>query len=152
MLVLCVLFGSWILLRTAGWLGVAALAGWHASCPFALALMFVFTSTAHFTPTRHDLARMVPGRFRHPMLMVYLTGVFELLGAAGLIVFRTRMAASIALMILLLVLFPANIQAARQGVTIAGRPATPLWLRTPMQVLFLVLLWWAGGGWGAGRI
>jgi hypothetical protein len=28
--------------------------------------------------------------------------------------------------------------------TIRGRLATPLWLRAPMQALFIGLLWWAG--------
>jgi uncharacterized membrane protein len=144
MLVLGVLFGSWILLRAAGWLGVEALASWQASCRWALGAMFLFTSLAHFGSTRHDLARMVPPQLPRPLLLVYLTGIFELLGAAGLIIPQTRVAASAALMILLVALFPANLRAARQGLTIAGRPATPLGLRAPMQALFLGLLWWAG--------
>jgi uncharacterized membrane protein len=144
MVVLCVLFGAWIAFRAAGAFGVAALASWRDSCRFALAAMFVFTSLAHFTRTRYDLARMVPGIFPRPMLMVYLSGVFELLGAAGLMIPRTRVGASLALITMLLALFPANMQAARQGLTIAGRLATPLWLRVPMQALFIALLWWAG--------
>lgn len=143
MAVLIVLFGSWLALRGAGALGVHALAGWQASGRYALAVMFVFTGIAHFTGTRHDMARMVPRMFPRPMLMVYLTGVCELLGAAGLLT-PLAPAASIALMLLLLALFPANVQAAREGLTIRGSQATPLWLRAPMQVLFLGLLWWTG--------
>ncbi len=143
MVVLIVLFGSWLALRGVGALGVHALAGWQVSGRYALAAMFAFTGIAHFTGTRHDMALMVPRVFPRPMLMVFLTGVCELLGAIGLL---TPLApvASIGLMVLLLALFPANIQAARQGLTIRGRQATPLWLRAPMQVLFLGLLWWTG--------
>lgn len=146
MVVLLVLFGSWLMFRGVGALGVAALASWHASACFALAVMFVFTGIAHFTRTKHDMARMVPGVFPQPMLMVYLTGVCELLGAVGLAIARTRPLASWALILMLLALFPANIKAAREGLTVAGRVATPLWLRTPMQVLFIGLLWWVGIG------
>jgi hypothetical protein len=33
----------------------------------------------------------------------------------------------------------ANIHAARAGVTLRGRPATNLWLRIPMQILFIAI-------------
>jgi uncharacterized membrane protein len=144
MVVLCVLFGAWLALRGVGALGVEALASWHASAGFALAVMFVFTGIAHFTKTKHDMARMIPKVFARPMLMVYATGVCELLGAAGLIEPRTRALASASLILLMVAMFPANIKAAREGLTISGSLATPLWLRTPMQALFIGLLWWAG--------
>ena len=38
---------------------------------------------------------------------------------------------------------PANIHAARAGVTLGGEPATPLALRIPMQLLFIGLTWWS---------
>jgi uncharacterized membrane protein len=87
---------------------------------------------------------MVPRAFVRPMLMVYVTGVCELAGAAGPIEPRTRVIASVALIVMLVAMFPANIKAAREGLTISGKLATPLWLRAPMQVLFIGLLWWAG--------
>jgi hypothetical protein len=37
----------------------------------------------------------------------------------------------------------ANVNAAQKGVSLRGKPATPLWLRTPMLVLFIALLWWS---------
>ncbi len=144
MVVLYVLFGSWVALRAVGALGVEALASWHTSARFALVVMFVFTGIAHFTRIKHEMARMIPRMFPHPMLMVYLTGVCELLGAIGLIEPRTRTAASVALIVLMFAMFPANIKAAREGLTVGGKLATPLWLRAPMQVLFIGLLWWAG--------
>ena len=143
MVVLYVLFGSWLVLRGVGALGIEALASWQASARCALAVMFVFTGIAHFTRVKHEMARMVPRVFVRPMLMVYLTGVCELAGAIGLIEPRTRAAASVALIVMMIAMFPANIKAAREGLTIGGKLATPLWLRTPMQVLFIGLLWWA---------
>ena len=49
----------------------------------------------------------------------------------------TAPAASIGLALLLVGLFPANVYAARRGLTIRGRPVTPLLLRTALQVVFI---------------
>ena len=143
MVVVLVLFGSWLLLRGVGALGVTALATWRDSVRYALAVMFVSTGVAHFNKLKHDLARMIPAFFPQPMLIVYTTGVCEFLGAAGLLVPRFRMLAGICLILLLLGMFIANVNAALKGMTLGGKPVTPLWLRTPMQVMFIGLIWWA---------
>jgi uncharacterized membrane protein len=144
MAVLIVLFASWVAFRCLGAFGITIFATWHASALYALAVMFVFTSIAHFNKMKHELAPMVPAMFSQPMLMIHLTGICELLGAVGLIIPRIRAVAAIALIVMLIALFPANIKAARLGLTLGGKPVTPLWLRAPMQVLFIGLLWWAG--------
>jgi uncharacterized membrane protein len=46
------------------------------------------------------------------------------------------------LILFLLAVFPANVKAAREQVSLGGRPATPLALRLPMQVLLIGLTWW----------
>lgn len=143
MLVLIVLLVSWLLLRAVGVLGVGALASWHDTARYALAIMFVFTASAHFAKMRHDLARMIPSGFPNPLLLVYVTGVLELLGAAGLLLPRFHALAGICLIILLIVMFVANVNAAQKHVTLGGRPATPLWLRLPMQLFFIALLYWS---------
>jgi len=51
--------------------------------------------------------------------------------------------AAIALILFFLAVLPANIHAARAGVTLRGRPPTPLWLRIPMQILFIGIAWWS---------
>jgi uncharacterized membrane protein len=142
MIVLILLFGSWLILRAIGALGVPALATWHDSVPYALAVMFVFTGIAHFNKMRHDLARMIPSYFPQPMLIVYITGIFEFLGAAGLLIPRFRPLAGICLILLLIGMFIANVNAAVKGVTLGGKPVTALWLRIPMQVLLIALIWW----------
>ena len=143
MIVLAVLSGSWLILRGIGVLGVTALATWHDSVRYALAVMFVFTAVAHFNQMRRDLAQMIPSFFPQPMLIVYITGVGEFLGAAGLLIPRFRFLAGICLSLLLIGMFTANLNAALKGLTLRGRPVTPLWLRTPMQILFIGLIWWA---------
>jgi len=89
------------------------------------------------------LAEMIPSYFPAPLLLVYMTGIFELLGAAGLLVSTVKVLAANCLIVLLIGMFLANVNAAKKGVTLRGKPATPLWLRTPMQVFFVVLLWWS---------
>lgn len=143
MIVLLVLLGSWLILRGTGALGVTALGTWHDSVRYALAIMFVFTGVAHFNKMRHDLARMIPSFFPQAMLIVRITRVCEFLGAAGLLIQRFRSLAGICLILLLVGMFTANRNAAIKGVTLGGRPATALWLRTPMQILFIGLIWWA---------
>ena len=69
MVVLLVLFTSWLVFRGIGALGVGALATWQGSAVYALALMFVFTGIAHFNKMKHDLVRMVPAMFPRPMLL-----------------------------------------------------------------------------------
>jgi len=143
MMVLLVLLVSWLIFRAIGALGVTSFATWHDSARCALAVMFAFTATAHFNKMKHDLAQMIPSHFPARLLLVYLTGIFELLGAAGLLVSKVKVLAGDCLIVLLIGMFLANVNAAKRGVTLRGKPATPLWLRTPMQVLFIALLWWS---------
>lgn len=142
MIVIIVLVGSLFVFRAAGALGVAALATWVASARWAVAAMFFFTGVAHFTKAKYGMAKMVPQAFGNAMAMVYLTGVCELAGAIGLLLPRFRNVAGICLIALLVAMFPANAKAAREKMMVAGRPATPLWLRLPIQLAFMALTWW----------
>jgi uncharacterized membrane protein len=133
MLVLIVLLAAWLVFRAIGAAGVHVFASWQHSALYALAVMFVFTATAHFNKMKHDLAQMIPSSFPRPLLIVYITGVLELLGAAGLVLPQFRRLAGICLIALLVGMF----------ITLRGKPPTPLWLRAPMQILFIALLWWS---------
>jgi uncharacterized membrane protein len=141
--VLFVLLAALLLFRALGAAGVPALASWRAAARYALAVMLLFTAGAHFTSLKDDLARMVPDWVPYPRLVIFATGVFEIAAAIGLLAPATRRAAGIALIVFFLAVFPANIHAARAGIELGGRPATPLWLRAPMQVLFIALAWWS---------
>jgi len=128
-------------------LGVSALNGWNEATRYALAVMFLFTSTAHFNKMRHDLARMMPTVFPKPMALVYFTGVCEILGAVGILLPQTLALAGLCLVVFLAMILPANIKAAIDGLSIGGRPATNLWLRVPMQILFVGLVLWTTRPW-----
>src|SRR5688500_20174580 len=72
------------------------------------------------------------------------TGFAEIGGAAGLLIPRLAPAAASGLALLLLAVYPANIRAAQQSLTIGGEPATPLVLRSVLQVLFIAAVLTAG--------
>ena len=76
--------------------------------------------------------------------MIYFTGACEILGAIGLLLSWTRIYAAAGLILLLIAILPANVHAARAEVIIRGKPATPLIVRIPMQLLFIALTGWAG--------
>jgi uncharacterized membrane protein len=143
MIVLFVLLGSLLAFRAMGAFGMALFATWHDAARYALAAMFLFTAISHFTRVKHEHARMVPKIFPYPLGVIYFTGVLEFLGAVGLLASRFAALAGACLMLLLVAMFPANIKAAREHLMIGGRPATRLWLRLPMQILFIGLLWWS---------
>jgi uncharacterized membrane protein len=143
MVVLAVLLISWAILRLAGKFGARRLATWRDSGRIALALMLLFTAAAHFNSNRQDLVRMTPEWVPQPELAVTLTGILEIAGALGILIPQTRSVAGICLCLLFAAMFLANVRADREQLTIAGNPATPLLIRTPMQALFIWLAWWS---------
>ncbi|MEN3539636.1 hypothetical protein AAH991_31320 [Microbispora sp. ZYX-F-249] len=50
------------------------------------------------------------------------------------------------------VLVPANVYAAIEGVPLNGDPATPLWLRIPEQIVYITIALWATRPVGPPRI
>jgi uncharacterized membrane protein len=126
------------LARIAGLLGVDALDSLTAALRVGLALMFVLTGLAHFGRARRaDLIAMVPPGLPRPDLLVTLTGVLELVGAAALLIPATAPWAAAGLALLMVAMFPANVSAARRGLKLGGRPVTPLVPRTVLQVIFV---------------
>lgn len=134
LIVLIILF---VLLTVAGHLQMPFAFGWWTSLRIALAGMFLLTASAHWGKRRTDLIRMVPPFFPHPDLLVTVTGILEVLGALGLMLPRFASYAALGLSVMLLSVFPANIYAARQHLSIAGSPVPRLLPRTLIQIAFL---------------
>ena len=138
-----------LVFRALGALGVRRFATWPASAAHGMAVMLLLTASAHFVPAEvtampnhADMVRMVPPFLPFADALVYLTGILELLGAAGLVITATRWAAGYALAALFVALLPANIHAAVADVPFAGGEATPLWQRIPEQILYLAVAVW----------
>jgi uncharacterized membrane protein len=143
MLVLVILVLSCLIFRGLAFAGIPAFATWQASARDALSLMLAFTGVSHFTFMKEDFVRMMPPSIPWPRAMVYVTGVCEIAGAVGLLLPECRRAAAYALVAFFLAVLPANVHAARAGVTLRGKTATSLWLRIPMQVLFIAIAFWS---------
>ena len=110
---LTLLLGS-LASRVVGWLGVDYVDSWPRAIAIGLAAMFALTGVAHFVqPLRGDMIAIVPPRLPAPALLVTITGVLELLGAVGLLLPATRVAAAVCLFLLMVAMFPANVHAAR---------------------------------------
>ncbi|MUL47691.1 hypothetical protein FZI85_25600 [Mycobacterium sp. CBMA293] len=123
--------------RIAGWLGVGYVNSWPSAVAVGLALMFVMTGAAHFAPgMRRDMIAIVPPRLPSPALLVTITGLLELLGAAGLLFPPTRVAAAICLFLLMLAMFPANIYASRMPDAPASMTSN-LGVRSVEEVVYL---------------
>ncbi|OBK74571.1 DoxX family protein [Mycobacterium sp. 1274761.0] len=126
-----------LLARLVGWWGVDYVGTWPAAVAVGLAVMFVVTGIAHFVnPLRCDLIAIVPPRLPAPAILLTVTGVLELLGAAGLLYPPTRPIAAVALALLMLAMFPANVYASRMPDPPKSM-TTKLPLRTVEQVVFV---------------
>lgn len=111
--------------------------------------VFVVMGLNHFRPKpARIMAKMIPpflrfdGPFR-PIILVYITGVCEVLGGIGLAVPATRAAAAIALILFLVAVFPANIFASQHPETFRAL-SIPFWPRLAAQVALIGLIAWVG--------
>ena len=139
------LLGS-LVARIVGCLGIDYVDNWTAAVAVGLAAMFILTGVAHFAPPlRGDMIAIVPQRLPVPGLLVSITGVLELLGAAGLLIPSTRVVAAICLALLMLAMFPANVYAARMPDPPKSMH-TPLPLRSLEEVAFLAAAVWVAIG------
>jgi uncharacterized membrane protein len=123
--------------RLVGLLGVDYFDSWPRAVAVGLAAMFVMTGVGHFVnPLRRDMIAIVPPRLPAPGLLVTITGLLELVGAAGLLYPPTRVAAAVCLFVLMLVMFPANIYASRMP-NPPKSMTSRLDVRTVEEVLYL---------------
>ena len=137
-----VLVISFIVLWGLGALGVRRLSSWRDAGRLALVIMFLFTGFSHFSGLKHDFAAMIPDPLPNDLWVIYLTGLFEIAGAVGLLIPRTRRLVGVCLVLLLVAMFPANVNATINGIPLGGNAPTPLWFRAPMQLLYIGMVWW----------
>lgn len=72
---------------------------------------------------------------------VYFSGLAEIAGAIGLLVPATRRPAAFGLILLLVAVFPANINMAVNANKFPSIPQAALWLRLPLQFLLIWAVW-----------
>lgn len=88
--------------------------------------------------------RIVPRVLPHPLLLVQISGFFEVLGGLGLLApwLRARRAAGIGLVLLYVAVFPANINMVVHPELGGNIPLWALWARLPFQIVFIALALW----------
>jgi uncharacterized membrane protein len=102
-------------------------------------LLFVAAGTVHFIrPAMYE--KIVPPQLGHAPELVALSGIAEIAGGLGLMIPRTRRAAGVGLIVLLVAVWPANIFMALEADRFAAvAPAWVLWARVPLQI---AMIWW----------
>lgn len=109
---------------------------------YSVTLWFGVGGIGHFAATGF-FASIVPPYLPHPYALVYVSGVFELLGVIGLLIPQTRRAAGIGLFLLTIAVTPANVQ---MWLHPQRYPVAPQWvylLRLFIQIGLLACIWWS---------
>ena len=109
---------------------------------YVVILWFGVGGIGHFVATGY-FASIVPTYLPHPDALVYVSGVFELLGVLGLLLPQTRRAAGIGLFLLTIAVTPANVQ---MWLHPELYPIAPQWLyllRLFIQIGLLACIWWS---------
>jgi uncharacterized membrane protein len=134
-----------IILQAAAKVGLNPQKTFRENARLATGATFVLTGISHFAIPEKFL-EMMPPFLPAPLFLVYLSGVFEILGGIGLMVSKTARLAAFGLILLLLAVFPANIYVALNNVPLGGFMSYPVyqWLRLPMQIVLIAWVWWCG--------
>jgi uncharacterized membrane protein len=117
---------------------------WRARFRWPLALFMVGVGALHFF-TPEFFVRIVPDYLPAHLTLVWVSGVFEMLGGIGILVARTRRLASYGLVALYIAVFPANVNMVVHPELGGGLPLWGLWLRLPLQAGLIAWALWAGG-------
>ena len=141
LLLLLILFGTYGVLTALHFALPAYLLTRSIRGRLSLAALFVFTGMSHFVMPE-VLAQLLPPSFPLRMELITATGIFEILGAIGLLIPRLARLASIGLILFLVGVLPANIYAAFNYVAFGAHALGPISLlsRIPFPVF---LMGWA---------
>jgi uncharacterized membrane protein len=104
-------------------------------------LWFFIGGIAHFAALRTEM-RIVPPYIPWPRATVLISGVFELLGALGIIWSRSRAGAGAGLLLLTVAVTPANVYMLQRWELFS----VPYWVlvaRLPLQIGLLWLIAWS---------
>jgi uncharacterized membrane protein len=107
----------------------------------AMMVMLCFTALGHFMFTK-GMAMMMPNFIPLKKLLVYFTGILEVVLGIALLFPACRYIAGIMLLIMFVLMLPANINAAMKQIDLEkanynGSGPAYLWFRIPLQLLFI---------------
>lgn len=116
------------------------LVDWHMALRAALGAMFLLAPSAHWAKRRTKLVRMVPESLGNTGIWVSVTGFAEIAIAAGLQIPRVKLWVAGIAVIMLCCLFPANVRAAREHLTISQKPGMQVAPCLILQNFFIAAL------------
>ena len=102
---------------------------------FALAGLYHFINPAFYL-------RMMPPYLPWHLFLIYLSGFFEAALGLGLLIPKYTRLAAWGLIALLAAVFPANVYMALNPQLFPDISPVALWLRLPLQVVFIVWAYW----------
>lgn len=107
----------------------------------SMSIMLLFTALGHFLFSK-GMTLMIPEMIPFKLFLVYGTGVLEILFAIGLHIEKYRSLTSWSIVIFLVLMLPANINASflelnYQTGEYNGKGLIYLWFRIPLQILFI---------------
>ena len=105
----------------------------------SLAIFFIYFGTDHFTNPDFYLSIMPPSFPLHHEA-VYISGLFEIIGGVGILIYRFRKIAGWGLFALVIAVYPANIYMAITPSAFPDIPIFILYFRLGLQFIFL---YWA---------
>jgi uncharacterized membrane protein len=107
-----------------------------------LAVFFIGAGFLHFVFPEPYL-RMVPPLLPRPEVLVWISGVAEIIGGIGLLLPQWQRSAAWGLLFLLIAVFPANIYIAVAHVHFSGLlgQTWAQWLRLPLQLPLICWAW-----------
>jgi uncharacterized membrane protein len=105
-------------------------------------LWFLVGGIAHFVATEAEM-RILPPWVPWPRAAVLISGVFGLLGAAGLLHPATRRAAGLGLIALTLAVTPAHVYMLQEPQLFPSIPYWALVARLPLQAALIALIFWS---------
>jgi|AntRauTorckE6833_2_1112554.scaffolds.fasta_scaffold10600_3 uncharacterized membrane protein len=103
---------------------------------YLLAVFFILAGINHFISPEVYLSMMPPWLPAQELLNA-ISGAAEIAGGIGILIPRTRKAAAIGLILLMIAIFPANIHVAMNGWPGMDMPRWILIARLPLQLLFI---------------
>jgi len=103
---------------------------------YLLALFFTAAGANHFLSPEVYLA-MIPDWLPAPEILNWISGAAEIAGGIAILFQRTRKAAAIGLVLLLVAVFPANLHVAIHGWPGTDLPQWILLARLPLQLVFI---------------
>ena len=104
---------------------------------------YIYIGVRHFTEPDFFLSIM-PNYMSFHLELVYLSGFFEILFGAMLLINKYRVVAAKGLILVLIAVFPANIYLAQSSLaqSLLGITQDTAIIRLPFQILFILFAYW----------